>query len=480
MTLQQQQLLQTPSGTIKTGYLHNLSEKFPLVFSQEGKAHIVVPNEVGNPFVLRIGSAQANQLIRQTADNDLRKHELESINEYLIAEARKFPGCVWSRVAPISGGIEIDTCNTDNTRIRVAAGKVEVLGQGSEALFYRNLIAEPLVLPAAIGNINLLKQYVNLSPVDYTLFLGWLSYTLATPKFSSTNYVILVLQGDQGSGKSFMCRHIISNLIDPSRVPVQAFPRNAKDLSIAATHAHVLCYDNMRNFNSSMSDVLCMTSTGGALSNRMLYTDGEQNIHQLHVALVLNGIHSFIQQADLAQRCLAIRTLPMSESNRRSEADMVKQLKADLPVIFRGLLDLIAGIFQVLPNVNVTHPARMLDFVKWLAAMESVHGAPEGAYQKVYCDSLDQVQLDTLMDNQLAATLIEFVDRNPHWTGTPTELLRQLEFIAADGAKRSREWPNNPITLSKRLNALKASLLTQGIGLELSRGKQRTITLKTL
>ena len=105
------------------------------------------------------------------------------------------------------------------------------------------------------------------------------------------------------------------------------FPRSAKDLTIAAQNAHALCYDNMRNFRSDMSDILCMAATGGAISNRALYTDADQHIHHLHVALVLNGIHSFINQADLAQRCLSIRTLTMDEANRKTEAAMVKALE---------------------------------------------------------------------------------------------------------------------------------------------------------
>jgi hypothetical protein len=337
-----------------------------------------------------------------------------------------------------------------------------------------------MVIPAEEGNLKLLKSHVNLSDLDFLLFTAWLSYTLAHPKVATSKYVILVIQGDQGSGKTYLCNHVILNLLDPNHVGVQVFPGNSKDLTIAAQNAHVLCYDNMRNFRPDMSDILCMAATGGAISNRALYTDADQHIHYLHVALVLNGIHSFVTQADLAQRCMPIRTRTMDEANRKSEAVMVKALEADLPVIFRGLLDLIASVFQHLPDAEVTNPERMLDFVYWLAAMEKAHDVPAGVYQGAYSDALHQSQLDSLLDNSLGAAVIEFAScmKDKKWSGTPKDLLEELSKDVATRTVYSREWPSNPIALSKRLNALKGSLLTQGIAIEFSRGKERTITLR--
>ena len=384
---------------------------------------------------------------------------------------------------PLRGGIELDMCDASNTRIRVAADNIEIVTQGSNTLFYRNPVCQPMVMPCQTGNLDLLKKYVNLSAQDLMLFLAWLSFTLAHPKVSTSKYLILVLQGDQGTGKSFICQNVIINLLDPSRIGVQVFPGNAKDLTIAGQHAHVLCYDNMRGFKHNMADILCMASTGGAISNRTLYSDADQYVHHLHVPLVLNGIHSFINQSDLAQRCLTIRTRAMPESQRKSEADMVKELEADLPVILRGLLDLISAVFKHLPEIEATKPERMIDFVNWLAAMEKVHGIPAGIYQTEYSKVLHEAQLDSLMENNLAAAIIEFAHdgmKNGEWIGNPAELLDKLDLRVSDGTKHSYDWPKNPIALSKRLNSLKASLLTQDVSVEFGRGKQRTITIKTL
>lgn len=457
------------------------------ILGQYGRTFVAMSDRK-NHYALMVGSKQLNNFIRVSSGNKgimLKRSDINDANDALIASAELSGRVsnVWSRVAPIDGGIEIDMTDEDNHRIRVTADKVEIIDEGSETLFYRNPVSQPMVMPADHGDLSLLKKYVNLSDIDLLLFKAWLSYTLAHPKTESSKYVHLVLQGDQGTGKSFVCRSIIISLIDPSRLGLQVFPNNAKDMTIAAQNAHVLCYDNMRGFKQEMADVLCMASTGGTISNRALYTDADQYLYNLHAPMVLNGIHSFINQSDLAQRCLCIRTLAMPESKRKSETDMLKELVTDLPVILRGLLDLVSNVFKELPNAQVTNPERMYDFVRWLGAMEKVQDIPAGIYQTVYSQTLHEAQLDSLMENLLASSLIAFTEKDNFpeenkWSGTPAMLLTALNNMTTlREGHFSKEWPQNPIALSKRLNGLKASLVTQGISIELSRGKERTITI---
>jgi hypothetical protein len=228
-----------------------------------------------------------------------------------------------------------------------------------------------------------------------------------------------------------------------------------------------------------MADMLCVAATGGAITSRQLYTDDGQQVIRLHGALVLNGIHSFVNQPDLAQRCLTIQMKTMPKEMRQSEADISREFEADLPFIMRGMFDLIAAVLLHLPTVKVISPERMLDFVKWLAAMEIAQGVPAGAYQSAYSHSLNQGQLETLMDNSLAACILELAEslKGKEWSGTPRDLLVELIQIASIDTQKSRDWPQNPISLSKRLIPLQAGLLTQGVSVQLHRGKHRTITI---
>ncbi len=204
---------------------------------------------------------------------------------------------------------------------------------------------------------------------------------------------------------------------------------------------------------------------------------------QLHCALVLNGITSFVEQPDLAQRSLPLRLRPMSEKNRRSESEMWQEFQRDLPVISRALFELTAKILEQLPSAQVTNPERMLDFSKWLAGMEQVDGLQDSEYQQQYGFALNEGQLDSLLDNTVGAALLDSIDRLTAdgfetWVGTPAELLAELERGIAPGMLRSRDWPSNPIALSKRLVLLQAALATQGVYVELRRGKERQIAIR--
>jgi hypothetical protein len=248
---------------------------------------------------------------------------------------------------------------------------------------------------------------------------------------------------------------------------------------VAAKNAHVLAYDNLRYVRRQMSDLLCTAATGGAISARQLYTDDGLHVEELHVALVLNGLHDFVDQPDLAQRCLPLRLQPIEEVRRRSEQDLLDELAKDMPVIFRGLLDLIADILVHLPTVKPKNPQRMIDFSRWLAAMEKACDAPPGAIEREYETVLRQFQRDSLQENALAEGILSLVDSltDVRWRGTPEDLLERLCDVVSPVARRSRDWPSNPIALSKRLRSMEGGLRSQGIGIDFTRGKRRQITL---
>jgi hypothetical protein len=358
---------------------------------------------------------------------------------------------------------------------------VEILEEGSPTLFYRNPNFLPFVRPADQGDINLLLPYLNLVEKEKWLLIAWISYTLAHPKVASTNYVILVLRGDRGSGKSTMSNITIGSLVGPSTTGIQAFPGSQRDLAIATQNSHVVMYDNLRKLTPSQADMLCRCSTSAAVSTRQLYTDGQEYVHVLHCAMVLNGIHPFGQQEDLAQRCLTLTAQPLDPANRTTEKQLRARFQQDLPAIFRGILDLIAEILVHLPNVTATHSERMLEFVHWQAGMEKALGWPEGQLQRCYSQNLVGAMQDTLQDNPLADAVIEFAMQHSQgsWAGTPADLLRHLGQIADPQLIITREWPQNAIQLSLRLKRLRSQLSGAGVEIEVGkRSKQRQITVR--
>jgi hypothetical protein len=349
----------------------------------------------------------------------------------------------------------------------------------SEAIFWRSDHSKALTLPAEEGDIKRLSKYVNITATNFMLFLMYVTYVIAHPKVATTVYPILGLMGGQGSGKSWVCK-LMARLIDPSVIGLQVLPSNPKDLAIAAQIAHILFFDNIRALSEKISDALCVATNGGAITSRELYTDAGLSILRLHVALVLNGIHEFMTESDLAQRCVPIRLEPIDESKRKSEAEMEKELQKDLPYIMRGLYECIAEIFQQLPNAEVTNPERMIGFVEWIAAYEQVKGVKPGTFQAVYSEALNQAQLDSLLEHPLPAAVIAFAEGlKVPWSEEPSKLLEELSYHVTPGVQRSSQWPSNAISLTKRLRSFQAALRAQGIYVEFGRGKRRQISIST-
>lgn len=385
---------------------------------------------------------------------------------------------VWIRVAQIEGGVEIALHNAADTRIRVSSTGWWVVEHDSETVFQKRATSLPLSRPSNISALHLLRRYANVGDEQVLLLYAYLTYILCSPKCKGSKYVVLVLQGDQGTGKSLLCR-LLQLIIDPSVLELQAFPSNSKDLPIILSNCHLVVFDNVRSFSPAVSDLLCTASTGGNISSRALYTNDTLHVLSLHGAIILNGIHGFVVHSDLAQRCLTIRTLPIDGEQRIPEAELLKNFERDLPDIFAGLLDLSSKIMAQLPNAIVTHPERMIEFSQWIAAMELALELPQGEVQSTYSRILNEAQLDTLLDNNLASAVIKFVSEqlDKRWRGTPAALLQDLEEGKSPRELNSPDWPRNPIQLSKRLKSLKASLDSQGVKVEITRGKTRQIII---
>lgn len=453
-----------------------------LVKGADGKAYLIEAGH-GNPLAHRVGGKMCNEVLQNLANKHgklLTQKKLAELNAMLraLASTIKVIREVWYRVAPMEGGIMLDVGDEARTQLKVTADGIETIHDMSPVLFRRTSTMRALPPLVDEGDITLLNKYVNLNDEERILFILWMTYTMAQPKQEGKSYVILVIQGDQGSGKSSLCNNVIIPLLDPSSVGVQTFPKTAKDLAIVCENSHVACFDNVRNFKAETSDLLCMASTRSALSGRTLYSDSDQHVDVLHGAIVLNGIHPFVLQPDLGERCMTVYTKSLVGQRKTSE-EMRKELLADRPAIFRALLDIIVAIFGAMPEAVITKQERMIDFVKWAAAFEAAKGLPD-VLQQAYSASMQESQHEMLRGNSFASAILDFADdlKSSVWVGTPQELFVRLSEVYSINQQRSIDWPSNAIGVSKRLNGLKASLLSQGIEVQLSRGKERKITIR--
>ena len=451
--------------------------------SRDGKAHVLMTDR-GNLYAMGVKSKAFKSIVRKAfkqKGESLSRNRLADIVEEIEAEAydNGIMLDIYYRVAPVEGGFEYDSGNTEHTRYRVTARGLEIVTTGSKAIFTRNNVMLETSISDGEGDLESLRPFVNLNDEEWVLYKGAISYYVDHPKVPGVEYPILAFISGQGTGKSFLS-YMTQCLIDKNTVGLQTLPRRIKDLVIAFNHTHLLSLDNLRYLGTQHADIFCVSSTSGAFIDRALWTDGEMNVSFVQCPVLLNSIHSFYDQQDLAERMLVLHPQVIASENRKSKARLQVEFEAALPVIFRGLLEYCAKILKYLPTVEPSQPARMYDLSHWFAAMERADGVPDEVYQESYKENLREGQLDSLLENPLAAAMVQFSESlDRQWKDEPLHLLEELNELIPMSVRRTQGCPSNSIALTKRLKPLQAGLRSQGIFVEFGRDKKRWISVTT-
>jgi Terminase RNaseH-like domain len=97
--------------------------------------------------------------------------------------------------------------------------------------------------------------------------------------------------------------------------PVRALPRDERELFTAASHSHVLAFDNVSGLPPWLSDSLCRLTSGGAFSTRRLFTDQDEILFTAARPIILNGIEDIIIRPDLADRAIVLMLAGLPSGN---------------------------------------------------------------------------------------------------------------------------------------------------------------------
>ncbi len=373
---------------------------------------------------------------------------------------------VFLRVGKSDGGIVIDTGRQDRACHVVNADAWRTV-ETPPVHFRRS--GKPLPLPEpAKPDFGLLWRYVNVRKEDRVLIAAWLLAALR-PRGP---YPILVLIGEQGSGKSSTAR-AIKSLTDPSASPLRAPPRDVRDLLVAALSSWVLALDNMSGADPQLSDALCRLSTGGALSERTYFTNSEETLIEVQRPVILNGIDDLATRPDLADRCIPLE-LPQLE-RVAAEEDLNDGFRRDAGAIFAALLDGLRRALRDARALDIGKLPRMADFAKWAAAGVPALGFTAKAFLAAYRANQAGAIEAGLDSSAVGQAVRAFMAHQATWTGPASSLLRDLA-VGTDTTARS--WPRSPKGLLNALRRLAPSLRHVGITWHHDRSAtQRTITL---
>ena len=343
-----------------------------------------------------------------------------------------------------------------------------------------------LALPSPLlgGNISELRKHLNLSDDAFVLSVGWLLSALR----GRGPYPILLLNGEQGAGKSTAADRL-RRLVDPHAAPLRGLPRDVRDLAIAANNAHILAFDNLSGISADIADALCRLSTGGGFATRALYSDDEERFFDGMRPIVMNSIVDIATRPDLSDRGLVAVLEAIAANERKTEREVRDAFDKAAPHILGALLDTVALGLKRESSVRLNRLPRMADHAVWVRACEpldtQVGEQPwrEGLHLDVYDRNRDEAAEIVLEFDLVAMALRKHMDMRPESTTTSTDLLKTLGDLDPEHVRRSKDWPPNARALSGRLRRLAPAL--RGIGIVMSFGREghdrrRLITIKKL
>src|SRR5262249_28470558 len=349
--------------------------------------------------------------------------------------------------------------------------------------FARSSSMRPLPMPKRGGSIEILRKFANVKPPDEKSgadeIVLLVAYALAALRPNS-NYPVLCLAGEQGSGKTSLVR-FLGSLIDPHSPQLRTIPSDERDLIVAARHAHLISFDNISGLSDSMSDAICRLSTGGGHGERELYTNREESTFEGRRPVCLNGIEDVAAKPDLVSRALMLLLTAVNPNDRREDKEIGKEFVAAAPDLFGSLLDgLVAGLLN-LSDVKITNKPRMADFALWAEACTRAYWAA-GTFLRAYWQNIEAANEIALEASPVGDAVRHFMANRDKWTGTASSLLALLTPLVPDALVRERSWPKTASALSGKLRRAAPPLRKIGIDVAFIReghDRERVIFITT-
>ena len=229
------------------------------------------------------------------------------------------------RVAESDGKIYIDLGTPDWNAVEVDSQEWSIVSD-YPVKFRRSPYQLPLPIPTRGGGVEELRQILNFDESDWVLVLCWITFCF----IPYHPHPILILQGEQGSGKSFASR-TLKSLVDPAKSPLQPEPKDLRNLAINANNRWLIAFDNLSSISNSQSDALCRIATGGGFTTRTLFENDEETIFEFIRPMLINGIDSIATRSDLLERSILVTLPTISEDQRLTEDELKLRQSQVLP-----------------------------------------------------------------------------------------------------------------------------------------------------
>ena len=363
------------------------------------------------------------------------------------------------RVAKEGDDLWLDLADPDCQAIKITKAGWS-LEANPAVKFIRKQGMMPLPIPerSSGGNLDKLFRLFHVRERGEQLLLtAWLVNVLNV----SSSYPILVLIGEQGSGKTTLARALL-RLVDPNYMETRSPPRSEEDIAVAAQHGRIISYENLSAITQNISDALCRVATGAAFGARKLYSDADERQLKFCRPLLLNGIGDLATRSDLADRCITLSRPPIAAEQRQTEKQLWDEFERLRPKVLGELLDLAVAV-HAMPDLDIPLE-RMAEFTLIGAKVALAMELPASIFLDAYTANRGSASLAALEASAVASALRRRLTKGPLHC-TMSEVLKELNRESTPAERRTPAWPDNPRSLSSELDRLAPNLRRVGVNI---------------
>lgn len=434
----------------------------------DGNAYATLPH-LGKSIAVRLGSSAFSMWLRHLAHTVLERpvssgplrEAVATLEAFALFDGSTVP--VYVRVAGDEQHVVVDTGRQNGSVVNIDRNGWKV-GVEATHRFVRGAGFGILPLPQNGRALVALQSFLGLDEQNYRLLVAFLVNALKP----TGPYFVLLVEGEQGSGKSFFCE-IIKRIIDPNQAMRLRLPDKPQDLMIQAKEYRLPSFDNASGMSAEMSDALCSLATGGGLAVRKLYSDGELYVMSYSRPFVINGIGGYANRPDLMERAIPIKLASMPEGSRKTEAELLAEFDQMLPGVLGALYDAVAHALRTFNETEPPRHLRMADAGRWIKAAEGGIGEEPGAVINAIAIAQNEFVVDRINDDPLVVALRRIVGPLP-FEDYVGELF--VKIIEQHDARHHRGLPKSPSHLSSQLVRMGPAMAKAGIKVEFL-GKDR-------
>lgn len=425
--------------------------------------------ETGSAIILAKDGRFVEDLAGQIFDELKQIPRGASINDALrimVREARKSQRPVHIRLAESESGTWIDLADKDGNMVHITPEGWEVTKYtGFSPLFRRSSSMLPMAMPERMSDneqADALTHFLRLTNVtkpSRPLLLAWLLMTLTT---ETRSIPLLLLQAEQGSGKSTLMKMIL-DLVDPGVATGGPLPSEGdkdRKMAVLAMNSRVLRFDNLSTLKPDIQDLLCNVVTGGTVQVRKNYTNDELCNFQLQRPAIMTAINLGSNKPDFTQRVVRIEMNRIAPEQRLTEQRIHEEWEELKPRLLGTLLSMAVSIMRVSQRLKTKTNERMADYARILAALDDI--MPTLNAVETYRTQQTMMAAESICEEPLYIAMSQVIGFDgAGWTGTSAALLEKLRdrMQTVDSYMAP---PSTPTAVARTLDRIAPALREEG------------------